>query len=88
VSAHALSTLYERWWNKPLILPLTEDITRLHKYLNAESERCQSAGINVCFIPSCPSDTFAHNLFQSSSEWRSCKAAARRLYKNCRQRKM
>jgi hypothetical protein len=47
VSTHALSTLYESQWNKPLKLPLTEDITRLHKYLNTDSEGCQSAGINA-----------------------------------------
>ncbi|XP_071837289.1 uncharacterized protein [Apostichopus japonicus] len=36
VSSHALSTLYQRKWNKPTILPLSEDVVNLHKHLNVK----------------------------------------------------
>jgi hypothetical protein len=46
VSTHALSTLHERKWNKPLLLPLTEDIKKLHTHLDNEANRCRSEPIS------------------------------------------
>lgn len=36
VSSHALSTLHQRKWNKPTILPLSEDVVKLHRHLSSK----------------------------------------------------
>ena len=43
VSRSALFTLEENKWNKPQVLPLTGDISLLHKYLKSQSEEVAEA---------------------------------------------
>ena len=40
VSKHALRSLHQRKFNKPIVLPLTEDVRLLHDYLQARSDEC------------------------------------------------
>ena len=52
VSSHALRSLHLRKFNKPVVLPLAEDVKKLHQYLtaNAEASRlslCQEPTVNA-----------------------------------------
>ncbi|XP_036961819.1 uncharacterized protein LOC119023775 isoform X6 [Acanthopagrus latus] len=40
ISAAALGTLKQAKWNKPQLLPFTQDVSRLHKFLATESAKC------------------------------------------------
>ena len=40
ISAAALGTLKQAKWNKPQVLPFTQDVSLLHKFLATESAKC------------------------------------------------
>lgn len=40
ISAAALGTLQQAKWNKPQVLPFTQDVSLLHKFLATESAKC------------------------------------------------
>lgn len=40
ISAAALGTLQQAKWNKPQVLPFTEDVSALHKFLATERAKC------------------------------------------------
>lgn len=42
ISAAALGTLHEAKWNKPQILPFTEDVKKLHSFLDGEQRKYMS----------------------------------------------
>ena len=40
ISSHALRSLHQRKFNKPVVLPLAEDVKLLHDYLAKKAEKC------------------------------------------------
>ncbi|XP_039676792.1 uncharacterized protein LOC120571768 [Perca fluviatilis] len=42
VSTHALRNLKEAKWNAPTLLPFTEDVKRMHKYIDEQRSECQT----------------------------------------------
>ncbi|XP_033108973.1 uncharacterized protein LOC117110386 [Anneissia japonica] len=53
VSNHAWSTLYKQKWNKPIMLPLEEDVVALNVFLKKKSKECSEK------LEACKSDTDA-----------------------------
>ncbi|XP_035981142.1 uncharacterized protein LOC110368365 isoform X2 [Fundulus heteroclitus] len=43
ISAAALGTLQQAKWNKPQLLPFTEEVLLLHQFLAAEHDKCMNA---------------------------------------------
>ena len=67
VSSSALKTLSEAKWNTPQLLPFTEDVRKMHIYMDKKTERDISAAYKTGIVkelerPSqsdpCTTDTF------------------------------
>ena len=43
VSVHALRSLHQRKFNKPLVLPVAEDVKILHSHLDEKAKECVEA---------------------------------------------